>query len=46
LQKYGKSHAVTMADALVGAVARINAFKLWTLNKKHYPMFEAKDFFE
>lgn len=46
LQAYGKSHAVTMADALVGAAAKINVFKLWTLNRKHYPMFDDDEFFE
>lgn len=42
--KYKKSHSVTLADALVGASAKMNGFKLWTLNKKHYPMFEANEF--
>lgn len=46
INKYGKSHNVTMADALIAASTRINGFKLWTLNKRHYPMFEAKNFFE
>ena len=42
----GKSHNVTMADALIGSAARLNGFKLWTLNKKHYPMLEAKELLE
>ena len=46
LHGYGKSHSVTMADALVGAAAKVNVFLLWTLNKKHYPMFENDEFFE
>ena len=45
LHDYGKSHSVTMADALVGAAAKVNVFLLWTLNKKHYPMFENDEFF-
>lgn len=45
LQKYGKSHSVTMADALVAAAAKANIFRLWTMNKKHYPMFENAEFF-
>jgi predicted nucleic acid-binding protein len=45
LHKYGKSHSVTMADALVGAAAKANIFRLWTMNKKHYPMFEDDEFF-
>ncbi|MER3446104.1 MAG: hypothetical protein C4291_04365 [Candidatus Dadabacteria bacterium] len=34
INKYGKSHNVTIADALIGAAAKVNNFKLWTLNKK------------
>jgi predicted nucleic acid-binding protein len=45
LLDYSKSHSVTMADALVGAAAKINVFKLWTMNRKHYPMFEDDEFF-
>jgi hypothetical protein len=45
LHDYGKSHSVTMADALVGAAAKANVFKLWTMNRKHYPMFEKDEFF-
>jgi hypothetical protein len=39
LNKYRKSHAVELADTLIGACAKKYGFKLWTLNKKHYPMF-------
>jgi predicted nucleic acid-binding protein len=46
LSEYGKSHSVTMADALVAASARVNVFQLWTMNKKHYPMFRADEFFQ
>ena len=46
INKQGRTHNVTMADALIGASARANAFKLWTLNKKHYPMFTDREFFE
>jgi predicted nucleic acid-binding protein len=46
LHDYGKSHSVTMADALVGAATKVNVFKLWTKNRKHYPMFEDDEFFE
>lgn len=46
INKYEKSHNVTLADALVGASVKINAFKLWTLNKKHYPMFTEKEFYK
>jgi hypothetical protein len=30
----------------VGAAAKANVFKLWTMNKKHYPMFERGEYFE
>jgi len=46
IQEYNKSHNVTMADALIGSAAKLNGFKLWTLNKKHYPMLEIKEFLE
>lgn len=46
IHDYGKSHSVTMADAIVGAAAKVNIFRLWTLNKKHYPMFKGDEFFE
>jgi len=45
MNEYGKSHNVTMADALIAASTRKHVFKLWTLNRKHYPMFEDRDFF-
>lgn len=44
LRKYKRSHSVTLADALVGASAKANGFQLWTLNIKHYPMFEDNEF--
>lgn len=46
LHQYAKSHAMTMADALVAAAVKANVFKLWTMNKKHYPMFERGEYFE
>jgi hypothetical protein len=46
MNRYGKSHNVTMGDSLIGAATKINRFKLWTLNKKHYPMFEEKEFYD
>ncbi len=38
LQEYGKSHAVEIADALIGASTCLYADALFTRNKKHYPM--------
>jgi len=46
INRYGKSHNVTMADALIGACVKINLFKLWALNKKRYPMFADIEFFK
>jgi hypothetical protein len=40
LRHYRKSHAVEMADALIAASAVANGARLWTRNRKHYPMPE------
>lgn len=40
LHRYGKSHGVEVADALVAAAAVGSGLRLWTLNRKHYPMPE------
>jgi predicted nucleic acid-binding protein len=38
LQRYARSHGVEIADAFVAAAAAISGLRLWTLNRKHYPM--------
>ena len=38
LQEFSKSHHVEIADAFIAAAAFINKAKLYTHNKKHYPM--------
>jgi len=38
IRQYGKSHSVELADALTAAGAKQNHAKLWTRNRKHYPM--------
>jgi len=44
MKQYGKSHHVTLADALIAASSELNHFKLWTGNRKHYPMLEEGQF--
>jgi len=38
LARYAKSHGVEIADALVAAAAVTSGLRLWTLDRKHYPM--------
>ena len=38
LARYARSHGVELADALVAAAAATAGFRLWTLNRKHYPV--------
>ena len=45
LARYSRSHGVEIADALVAAAAATSGLRLWTLNRKHYPMPELR-FFE
>jgi hypothetical protein len=40
LSRYGKSHAVELGDALIAAGAVASGARLWTRNRKHYPMPE------
>jgi len=46
MNKYKKSHNLTLADSLIAASAKIHSCKLWTLNKKHYPMFRPEALIE
>ena len=45
LRQYRRSHGVELGDALIAASAVANRAKLWTRNRKHYPMKEIA-FFE
>ena len=45
MKQYQKSHELMMADALIAATCNVLGFSLWTLNKKHYPMINKKDFY-
>ena len=40
LCRYRKSHAVELGDALIAASAVASGARLWTRNRKHYPMPE------
>lgn len=46
LNKFGKPHNVTLADALIAAVSKVNGCELWTRNRKHYPMFREGAFYQ
>ena len=45
LRRYRKSHSVELGDALIAASAVEREARLWTRNRKHYPMPELA-FFE
>ncbi|MGQ0703516.1 MAG: PIN domain-containing protein [Gemmatimonadales bacterium] len=38
LARYRRSHGLELADALLAAAAVTSGVRLWTLNRKHYPM--------
>lgn len=40
LSRYSRSHGLTIADALVAAAAGTAGLRLWTLNRRHYPMLD------
>jgi predicted nucleic acid-binding protein len=42
LRRYRKSHAIELGDALIAASAVASGARLWTRNRKHYPMPELK----
>ncbi len=43
---FNKSHNVQSSDALIASIAKIHDLKLWTDNKKHYPMLKKNEFIE
>jgi predicted nucleic acid-binding protein len=45
LARYSSSHGVEIADALVAAAASTTGLRLWTLNRRHYPMPDV-DFYQ
>ena len=38
LQMFHKSHALALGNALIAASATVHDLKLWTQNRKHFPM--------
>ncbi|HLN01784.1 MAG TPA: type II toxin-antitoxin system VapC family toxin [Bryobacteraceae bacterium] len=38
LRQFHRSHSVELGDALIAATASIHLLRLWTRNRKHYPM--------
>ena len=44
LARYAKSHGLEIAVALVAAAATTSGARLWTLNRKHYPMDDLRFF--
>jgi hypothetical protein len=45
INQYKKSYNVTLADALIAACTKLHNLQIWTLNKKHYPMFDEEQFY-
>jgi|SRR3989339_1141598 len=43
---HNKSHNIHTTDAIIAAIAKINNLKLWTCNKKHYPMLNQGEFYK
>lgn len=44
INRYKKSHGVTIADALIASAVNSFGYSLWTMNTKHYPMIMERDF--
>ncbi len=38
LARYAGSHSLDLGDALIAAAATTSGVRLWTCNRKHYPM--------
>lgn len=38
LARYARSHGLEVPDALIAAAAATTGLRLWTLNRRHYPM--------
>jgi len=44
LHRFAKSHPVEPGDALIAATASLHNLKLWTRNRRHYPMTDVAFF--
>ena len=42
LARYAGSRGVRIADALIAAAASTSGLRLWTLNRRHYPMDDVR----
>jgi len=42
LARYGRSHGLGIADALIASAASNTGFHLWTLNRRDYPMEDVR----
>jgi predicted nucleic acid-binding protein len=43
MRVYRKSHSVELGDALIAGCTIKYDFKLWTFNRKHYPMLKREN---
>jgi len=44
LARYARSHGLEVPDALIAAAAATTGLRLWTLNRRHYPMKDVQLF--
>lgn len=44
LARFHVSHAMEIGDALIAATASVHALRLWTRNRKHFPMRDIHHF--
>jgi hypothetical protein len=44
LSRYYASHGMGIGDALIAATASVHGLRLWTRNRKHYPMRDLQHF--
>ena len=42
LARFARSHGLELGDALIAAAATTSGVRLWTRNRKHYPMADLR----